>query len=207
VQLPGREDRFHEAPVRRAAEAAGLIANAMSGLADLPYALFGHSMGALLAYEVAVRLRHDGARPPQRLFLSAYRAPHLMGRLERISTLADHDFLNRVGEISGAAAEPVDRDVLLMVAPTIRADFELCEAYRYRDEPPLAVPFSCFAAVDDREIEPAEVAAWSRHTTAGFRLHLVDGGHLFPVRRAGHLLRRIAGDLDEPDQPATRDST
>jgi medium-chain acyl-[acyl-carrier-protein] hydrolase len=196
VQPPGRENRWGEAPLRRVEPVVREIARAVRPLLDRPFALFGHSMGALLAFELCRELRRSGDPMPVRLMVSAHRAPDLPPWRPEASTLPDPEFLARLDEMAGpSAAVPRDPQVLLLLAPLIRADFELCERYEHTAGPPLGVPLSCFAAVDDPEVRVDEMVDWRRHTTGECRLHPFRGGHLFLRERRPEVVRLVAEDL------------
>lgn len=195
-QPPGREGR-HREPLATTLES--LLDGYLEGLAqvaDRPFALFGHSLGALVAFELARRLRRTGGPRPAHLFLSGYRAPHRPPTREPISTLPDDRFLARMWEIAGPSPSAIrDPDLLLQLAPVTRTDCAILERYRYEPEEPLDIPFSCFAADDDCEVAVADVAAWAEHTTRGCWHRRYQGGHLFPRDHARQLQAEIATDL------------
>jgi medium-chain acyl-[acyl-carrier-protein] hydrolase len=196
VQPPGRENRWREPSVRRVEPMVHAIATALRPLLDVPFALFGHSMGALLAFEVCRFLRRGGAPQPVRLFVSAHRSPDLPAWRPPVSPLAEPQFMARLAEMTGPSRSVVlDPELLSVFAPMMRADFELCETYRYTVDDPLDMPFSCFAAVDDPEVRVDEVLAWQRHTSRESRVHCLAGGHLFLRDHADTVRALIAADL------------
>ncbi|MEV0232198.1 alpha/beta fold hydrolase [Nonomuraea sp. NPDC050786] len=196
VQLPGRESRFRERPLRRIEPVVDALAHELLPLLDRPYALFGHSMGALLAFELCRRLRRDGKALPVRLLVSAHRAPHLPGWRPAASTLPQPRLLHRLAEMAGPSRSVVmDPDLLAAMSPTIRADFELCETYRYTPDDPLDVPITCFAAFDDPEVRIDEMLAWREHTTVGSRLFTFPGGHLFLLDHLTGVLTHTTAEL------------
>jgi medium-chain acyl-[acyl-carrier-protein] hydrolase len=196
VQLPGRENRLTERPFRRASRLAATLADELAPLMTGPFALFGHSMGALLAFELARSLRRADRALPSHMFLSGHRAPHLPPKHEAASQLPDEEFVARLEQMADGAHSPMrDPELMRMLAPMVRADLELCEEYRYRDEPPLAVPFTCFAANADSEVDPEDVFAWEAHTSRPTRTRLYAGGHLFVRDHAAEILSDMAADL------------
>lgn len=196
VQPPGRENRWGEEPARRAGPVVDAVVAELAPLLDRPVVLFGHSMGALLAFEVARRLRAQRHQEPAHLFLSAFRAADLPPWRPPASTLPDDALLRRVDEMMGPARNVVrDRNLLVAMIPTLRVDLELCETYTYVAQAPLAVPMTCFAAVDDPEVRVDEMAGWQRHTSGAFRLHTFTGGHLFLRDQEPEVLTRIATDI------------
>lgn len=204
VQPPGRENRREEPALRRMPVLLRACADGLAPLlSGVPYAFFGHSMGALVAFELTRLLRRRGLPPPVHLFLSGHRAPHRPPKRGPVSTLPDDEFFARLLEMAGASRTAVlDPELLVLLAPMIRADLELCETYRYQPEPPLTVPVTCFAAVDDSEVDVPDVAAWQEYTTAAFRLRTFSGGHTFLRDQAGEVCAEIAASVG--GRPADR---
>lgn len=191
VQLPGRESRMLEAPLASMDELVHAAAAGLEPYLDRPFAFFGHSMGALLGFELARRLRASGAPLPLRLFASAYRAPHLPARRPAIHPLPDVEFLAALQGYGGTPAAVLGHaDLVRLVLPGVRADFRVHETYRFRPEPPLLLPITSFAGRDDRVVAPDEVHAWRQHTQRTFDFHLLDGGHFF-VHAAGEAIRSV----------------
>jgi medium-chain acyl-[acyl-carrier-protein] hydrolase len=196
VELPGRGKHRAEQPLRRVEQVIGPLPENLAPLLDRPFALFGHSMGAILAFELARLLRRTGGPMPAHLFLSGYRAPDVPRRRPPISKLEDDGFLERLAAIAGPSSTALrDRRMLLRLAPTIRADLELCETYTYRPEPPLTVPLTCLAAADDPEFTPDEVALWARQSSRDCALHVFTGGHLYLLDQRDQVLALIAREL------------
>ncbi|WP_035716324.1 thioesterase II family protein [Azorhizobium doebereinerae] len=197
IQLPGRQDRIGEPAIDDLDAMVTQLEAAVAPLAGAPYALFGHSMGALLAFALAHRLRARGGPGPLHLFVSAFRAPHLPARLGPLGGLDDDAFLaelGRLGRISGMLEAAPDLTALLI--PALRADVRLCEAWACPEGlPPLPLPITCFGGRDDDFVPPEDMAAWRRHTTGRFRHHTVPGDHFFIHDFAAHLAPLLAGDL------------
>jgi surfactin synthase thioesterase subunit len=196
VQLPGRENRIDEEPFHRMEPLVEALAANLAGRLDRPYAFFGHSMGAIVAFELTRTLRRQGSPLPAHLFLSAHRAPHLPPRHPPISGLPEDEFLARLpAATGGSAAWTAEPELVALLAPMMRADIELCDRYEYREEAPLDVPITCFAAEDDDVMSVPSVAEWAGHTSAPFRLSLHDGDHMFVRDRGVELLEQVASDL------------
>jgi surfactin synthase thioesterase subunit len=200
IQLPGREDRILEDPVIDPDALAAGIARAVTG----PYALFGHSMGARLAFEVIRRLRAAGAPLPEVLFASACRAPHMVrdGLLDGLSRADDDAFIARLHAVGGlpdeVAAEP---ELLELLLPALRADFTWLDDYTFAEAEPLPVPIVCLAGDQDRAVPLDEVLGWERHTSAGFAVHRFAGGHFFLRDRLPELVARIEAALLGGERP------
>jgi surfactin synthase thioesterase subunit len=193
AQLPGRENRIAE-PAFDAIDP--LVDAAYEGLivhVDRPYALFGHSMGALLGYALTRRLVADGGPLPATLFVSAYPAPHLPVDEGAVHRLDDDALLERMREYAGTPAEVLDDPELSrMLLPTIRADFKVCETYTHVAGPPLPVDIVAFAGRADVEASPESMVRWFELGSAGFALHCVDGGHFFLQRSLVAVLDVVA---------------
>lgn len=192
---PGRERRITEKPEVDPAR----IAEAVAARADRPFALFGHSMGARVAFEVVRALRRSGGPLPCRLLVSGCTAPdagNVGGPYEDLSGLGDEELLAAVVR-GGAMPEEIlaERDLLDLLLPAFRADFAWLDAYAYRAEPPLPVPVSAFAGQADPSATPLHMERWRRHTAAGFVLRTFDGGHFFHQLHLDAVLRLIRADL------------
>jgi medium-chain acyl-[acyl-carrier-protein] hydrolase len=167
VQLPGRENRFAEPLLTDVGTVVSELADAIP--ADLPFVFFGHSMGALLAYEVARRL------PPEHLVVSAHRAPHLPDTTP-LRGLDDDALVARLVETIPVLADPDLREIFL---PILRADLTLCETYRFTPGAPLPCPVTVLGGTEDDLVGEAELAAWRTHTSAAFAVRMVPGGHFY----------------------------
>lgn len=192
VQLPGRENRIAE-PAHFTPED---VAVAIADRADRPYAIYGHSMGARLGFEVIRCLRRTGARLPSRFYVGGSRPPDLEESLVRIVDLPDDGFVRGLEALGGTPPGALDvpelRELLL---PLLRADFGWIDGYRYHDEDPLPVPIVGFAGQADPSVTPDLMAGWERHTGAGFRLHTVPGDHFFLVGDLARVTAAISEDL------------
>jgi len=183
VLLPGREARIGEPTPARMADlvpplAEGLAAHLAAAPAT-PYALFGHSMGALIAFEVSRRLAALGLPAPERLFLSAAGPVRGPERVDK-HRLDDRDLLQTLRRMNGTPAEFFDDpDLVALLLPMIRADFTLAETFSVPDGVVQPVPITAFAGAQDGSISPAEVDRWRRHTTGGFDLHVLPGDHFY----------------------------
>jgi medium-chain acyl-[acyl-carrier-protein] hydrolase len=185
VELPGRGRRFHERPHR---DCAALVREAVALLLpflDRPFLIFGHSMGALIAFEVARALRRHRAPMPERLLVSGAAAPHTPRRGRALHRLADDDLITALRDLNGTPPQVLDsREMIDLVLPTLRADFELFDTYCCTPEPPLTCPLSVFGGTRDRFAPAGALEPWREHTTAGFALHMVPGEHFFLADQA-----------------------
>jgi medium-chain acyl-[acyl-carrier-protein] hydrolase len=197
IVLPGRDGRRREPPLTRMDQVIEPLFAALRGLADKEFALFGHSMGAAIAYELARRFTASSIGPPLRLLVSGRRAPHLPARRRSFYDLPDGEFLRVIGAMNGTPPEVLHDDGLLkLFLPCLRADFELIETWAPSPGPPLTCPVSAFAGDADPEVQPAELAGWNRVTRAEFRSRMFAGDHFYLRGAHPQLLAGIREDLE-----------
>jgi pyochelin biosynthesis protein PchC len=178
IQYPGRQDRRAETPIDDICKLADIITAELAPWRDLPLALFGHSMGATIAFEVAGRLSHNG-NPPITLFASGCRAP-AMYRDARLHLADDATLVANLIHLSGTNARMLeDREVVEMILPALRSDYHAVETYRYRDDVTLSCPITVFTGDADPQVAMAEALAWRAHTEGPFRIEVFSGGHFF----------------------------
>lgn len=185
VQYPGRQDRRAEPFAAGIEELAGAIAAVLADADDRPMTFFGHSMGASVAFEVALRV------PPAAVVVSGRAAPseHRGGTAH---LLGDDQLIREVRALAGTdAALFADDDLIRMVLPAIRSDYRAVETYRPDPDAVVDAPIVALTGTDDPRVTVAEIAAWERHTRGGFALHTFRGGHFY----LGHHLPEIAALL------------
>jgi medium-chain acyl-[acyl-carrier-protein] hydrolase len=195
VELPGRESRFAERPFRDLSALARELATALGPFFDCPYALFGHSLGGLLSFELARELRRRAMPAPIRLFASACRAPQLPNRRKPISGLDDPLFLEQVARFRELPDEVIDPEVIKLVLPTLRADYEMYESYVYAAEPPFSFPVTALGGSRDDLVTAGDLVAWSFQTTGQFRLRVLPGGHLFLRTTPERVIQTVLAEM------------
>ncbi|MGH3786771.1 MAG: thioesterase II family protein [Pseudonocardiaceae bacterium] len=194
AQLPGRESRFTESPIASMEQLAGPLLAGLDDYLERPFALFGHSMGALIAFELARRLRLGGVQPVH-LFASGCRAPHLPSR-SHWHTLPDGQFLTALQELGGIPPELLaEPEFLAAMLPTLRSDCTLSETYQSSARALLSCPVSAFGGLRDKDVPPEDVQAWSHHTTGPFQIHLLPGDHFFLHSARPELLQLVVSKL------------
>ena len=183
-QPPGHESRMREPLEVRLAPLVSSLREAVSRDLRPPFVVFGHSMGALLAFELARALRAEGDAEPALLVVSGYRAPHLPDVDEPVHTLDDRGLRARLGEMAGTPAEVLQDDALCeLILPIVRADFEVCETYAYEPAAPLDMPIVVYRGEDDHRVPERAAQQWSEHTTRSCTVRSFPGDHFF-VRSA-----------------------
>jgi surfactin synthase thioesterase subunit len=195
VQYPGRQDRRAEPNIEDLPTLARRILGALDGWLDRPLALFGHSMGATVGFELARMLEQERGVAPAWLFASGRRAPS-MPRDERIHLESDEGFIKELRRLSGTDGNILgDEEMLRMILPATRADYRAAETYRYQPGPALGCPITAFVGDDDPKVTVEEARAWSAHTTAAFDFHVFDGGHFYLTSHQSELLKIIADQV------------
>lgn len=206
VHLPGRERRLSDPAAETIENLATRTAKGIAAHLDRPFVLFGHSMGALICYEVARALRRLGLRQPDALMLSGYGGPHLPDNRPPIHALPDEAFKDAVAALDGTPRDVMDHDELMeLLLPLLRADFKLVETYRHRSEAPLDVPIFVYAGRDDRDTPQEALEGWAHCTNRPVSITVFDGGHFYVRDHAKALMDQIRQDLmsltaHQPDQ-------
>jgi medium-chain acyl-[acyl-carrier-protein] hydrolase len=179
IQLPGRENRFREPFARDVESLVESLAESIVSHLDRPFVFFGHSMGALVAFELARLLEEQGKPSPTHLAVSACPAPHLPDR-RKLSHLEDSSLLEEIQRMGGSPKEFFENEELReLLLPILRADFRLCDTYRYREGPPLACSITALGGEDDPWADQDDLTAWAGHTVADFTLKVFPGDHFY----------------------------
>ena len=194
VRYPGREGRINEPFAGSIEELADQATRALLPVLNAPVAIFGHSMGASVAHEVALRLEHDHGIVPRRLFVSAQRAPQLLSPASLDS--GDEALLDRIRLAGGAEAAALDEPELReLLLPVFRADFRIADAYAPGRDRLISSPVSGLAGDQDPVIPVGSVRPWAEVTSGGFDLQVFAGDHFYlvPCVRAvaGAVARRL----------------
>ena len=195
LQYPGRQDRRREPCVDTIARLADLVTNELADLSDKPTVFFGHSMGAVLAFETAWRLEQRGARAPGAVLASGRRGPSTV-RDERIHERDDDGVLDEVRELNRLDMTVIgDDEILRMALPAIRADYRAIETYACPVGRRVRCPVTVLIGDQDPKVTAAEAENWGEHTEGGFRLEVFPGGHFFLARHQsavnGEILREL----------------
>jgi surfactin synthase thioesterase subunit len=196
VQPPGRGARLTEAPFTSMTALVEAAAEALLPQLDKPFALFGHSLGARLCFELTRFLRRFDRPQPSKLFVSGASAPQLPPLKEPIHDLPDNELIEALREFKGTPDEVLDNaELMQFMLPLLRADFKINESYVYRSEPPLDCPITAFGGAQDEEVSHERLEAWREQTRAGFLLRMLPGDHFFLHSSQELLLRELSREL------------
>lgn len=198
VQLPGREKRFVEPALESVDAIVERLAPVIGGHGDLPYAIFGHSLGALVGFELVRRLRREGKPLPFRLFASGHRAPHVPDPDPPIRHLPDEQFIEELRELNGTPQGVLDSpELLALVLPMLRADFTAAETYSYRSDAAIPCPITALGGANDDMIPLEALKEWEQHTSGDFEFHVLEGDHFFIHQRHEDVMRILGGRIAE----------
>jgi medium-chain acyl-[acyl-carrier-protein] hydrolase len=172
-------------------------------LLDKPYVFFGHSMGGLVSFELARELRRRKAPDPAHIFISGRKAPQICQPEDLKYNLPESEFMEALLQLNGTPTDILqNKELMCIMIPLLRADFELCETYNYVREAPLECPISVFGGIEDFDVDPQSLQAWDEQTTGSFVRRLLPGNHFFLHSHTTLLLRllsqalyRILGDM------------
>lgn len=196
VQLPGRGSRFRESPCtsfRTLIHTLGDVLCARQRQHPLPFAFFGHSLGALVAFELARYCRDQGWDMPEHLIVSGCRAPPLREKSRRLHELPDAQLIEKLRDYNGTPSEILDnQEFMRLLLPVVRADFALGADYHYETAAPLAIPVTTFAGQQDHHASPHDMQEWQRHACAAYQSHIFRGDHFFINEEKRSVLDRLS---------------
>ncbi len=198
IQLPGRENRSTEPPFTHATPLVQNLLPVLRPYLDLPYAFFGHSMGALISFELARQIRNQRYPEPQHLFVSSRRSPHICASDSPIHQLPDTAFWEEL-RLYGGVPDTLLKNpqIAKFFLPLLRADFAIHETYKYTPGVRLSYPITAFGGLQDRKVESEEIIAWREMTNSDFNLHLFPGNHFFIRQEYHQILSVIAQNLSK----------
>jgi len=198
VQLPGREARLREAPYTKLHDLCETLAQAIVPYLDKPFAFFGHSLGAFITFELIRQLRRQNGPLPRHLFVSGSRAPQIPDPDPPVYHLPDADLIREVNQrYDGIPSEIMQNaEMLGLLMPALRADFEMNDTYVYHDEAPLDCPISCFGGLQDRSTPARHLEAWQEQTRRAFAVKMFWGDHFFLKNSRLLLLQAVSEHLN-----------
>ena len=205
VVLPGRESRLREHPYTRVSDLLPALVDGVVPHLDRPYALFGHSLGAVLAYELARRLSHGPAAPPVCLVVSGRRPPHAARQEPELRHLDDDAFVTEVARLGGIPDEVLRQpDLLRLFVPAMRADFTLNETYLPLPGPPLEIQVAALTGDRDPRVTPEEIDGWREVTRGPFTRRVFEGDHFYLKGARADVMAALRAELEAAAGTAPR---
>lgn len=202
VHYPGRGSRHSEPPLTDLLALVENLSQAIPPLLDKPFAFFGHSMGGLIAFELARELQRKRLAQPNILFISACAAPQLPNPHPPIHQLPDAEFVNELKKLNGIPPEILQNNELMGLSlPTIRADFEMIETYQYLSDAPLDYPIVALGGTDDPRVSREQLEGWAMHTKDSFESRYFAGDHFFITTANEAVLNFMEGELTHVVSP------
>ena len=196
MQPPGRGSRLKEPPIASLPSLVDSLAAAIRILQDKPFAFFGHSLGALVSFELAHRLRDENRAGPVHLFASGHRAPGIPETEPILHNLPEPEFIDQLRKLNGTPHEVLEHPELMeLLTPALRADFEMNETYAFSTRPPLACPITALGGLQDREVAREHLEPWRDYTTGRFSLRMLPGDHFFLHSSEAVLLQVLSREL------------
>ena len=196
IQLPGRGARLHEAPFISMQSLVDAIEPSISANLDKPFAFFGHSMGASISFELIHKLRSERGLEPAHFFASGRQAPQIPDTDPITFNSPRLEFIQELHRLEGTPQEILDHPELLeLILPVLRADFELIQTYEYVARPRLKCPITALGGIADKEIGREELDAWREQSSGPFRMCLFPGNHFFLQSEERSVLQIIAEQL------------
>lgn len=196
LEMPGRSVRFREPLVRSSSALIPQVGAALLAHIDGPFAFFGYSMGAILAFETARWLREMHGVLPIHLYVAAMSAPHLPAAKQMRHTLGDESFWSGIKHLNGTPEELANNaEFIEVILPILRADVQIVETYTYTASRPLSCPITALAGSADRDCPSDTVVKWRAHTSARFRFQMFSGQHFFIRTEEQAVLQLLSADL------------
>jgi len=198
VELPGRGTRLRESFFLSLPPLVSALEEVILPLLDKPFVFFGHSMGAVIAFELTRALRRRYGREPQALFVSGRSAPQIPDPDPLSYNLPHDEFIEELFRLDGTPKEVLQNAELMeLMIPLLRADFQLVQTYEYLADTPLRCPIVVYGGLEDHEITREMLLSWKDQTSSGFTLHMLPGDHFFIRSSGAQLLNLLASELRE----------
>ncbi|HYG11003.1 MAG TPA: alpha/beta fold hydrolase [Pyrinomonadaceae bacterium] len=196
AQLPGRSNRLKETPYTDLTALTDAVAENILPYLDRPFAFFGHSMGAMISFELARNLRRRGSPQPVHLLVSGRRAPQLGDSQRPMHDLPEPEFIEELGSLDGTPPEVLAHPELMrLMIPLLRADFSVVETYRYEPDAPLDCRITALGGLQDAHVTRPQLEAWQEQTTASCNVRMLPGNHFFLQTEQPLLLRLVTREL------------
>lgn len=197
IQLPGRENRIAEPLLYDMKSVIDSLVDELPRHITRPYAFFGHSLGARMAFEVARALSKRGHQPPAHIFVSGSRSPEIP-EPRPLHKLTDNEFCEELGRFGGTPRELMENpELMALYLPILRADFTVDETYEYTADNSLPIPITAFCGSNDPEATAHEMLGWRNHTTAVFNFTQIEGDHFFIQTQWEKVLKLVTDTVQE----------
>lgn len=192
IRLPGRGGRLFETPYQRIEALIEDLSEAMMSFIDKPFACFGHSIGALLVFELVRFWRRNSIKMPEIIFVSGCVAPQVYEKEKPIHKLPDNDLIEELNRLGGTPQELLENaELMQLVLPALRADFEMLHFYSHKLEPAFDFPIVAFGGDSDKDVDFDRLQAWEKQTTGNFSMEIFSGDHFFLLSQTLPLLEKI----------------
>ncbi len=196
IQLPGRENRLSEQPFVQMSHLVETLAQVLHPYLDKPFAFYGHSLGALISFELARQLRRQYNLSPVHLFAAASFATQLINPLQTMGERNDSEWIRELPRLIDAPKSLLENaDFVQTLLPTIKADSQIVSTYTFYSEAPLDCPISAFAGIQDHLVKLDDISPWQQHTCSIFKQRMFPGNHLFCNSDRSLLLQAINEQL------------
>jgi medium-chain acyl-[acyl-carrier-protein] hydrolase len=196
IEYPGRGTQLRQPAFTRLSAMIDFLYPGILPLLDKPFAFFGHSMGAMISFELARRLRKEQGLQPKGLFISGRRAPQIETDEPQTYDLPEDEFIDELRRLNGTPREVLEHPELLqLMLPILRVDFEFCQTYSYTPTAPLNCPIFVFGGLQDEDVPRNHLEAWRDQTTSALTLRMFPGDHFFLHANQSLLLRALSTDL------------
>ena len=198
VELPGRGARLRETTQDNLEPLVQELAHSLTPYFDRPFAFFGHSMGALIGFELARFLRRYQKAAPIHLFISGHIAPQLPRNHKCIHALPESAFIEELRNLNGTPESVLEnKELMQLLLPILRADFRICETYQYLPESPLDCPMTVLGGLQDVDVSQESLAAWQEQTSAAFEIRMFSGDHFFFQTRQAAFLKVFSDEIEQ----------
>lgn len=196
IQFPGRGSQLRQPAFTRLSAMLDFLYQGIVPLLDKPFAFFGHSMGALICFELARHLGVQQSLEPLGLFLSGRGAPTIKSDEPITFDLPEDEFISELRRLNGTPREVLEHPELLqLMLPILRADFELCQTYSFTSTARLNCPIFVYGGLQDEEVPRENLEAWRDQTTSALTVRMFPGDHFFLHASQSLLLRSLSSDL------------
>lgn len=198
IQLPGRGNRMKDAPFQQLMPLVRAVSTAILPYLHKPFCFFGHSMGAMISFELTRLLQTEYALQPVHLFVSGRTAPQVIVTEPLTYHLPDHEFLESLHDLNGTPKELLSNaELMQLMIPLLRADFEVCQTYSYVPRPRVGCPMTVYGGVQDQHVSLEDYEAWKEQTTGPFKLTMFPGDHFFIHSDQHLLLPALSEELEQ----------